>query len=82
MTTDLKQEVETYNKLLPELLNEQGKFALIHDSELAGAYETYDDALKIGYDKFGTSSSFLVKKILATEQIQSFTRDLVHSCPV
>ncbi|KAF3978009.1 MAG: hypothetical protein HFP77_04010 [Methylococcales symbiont of Iophon sp. n. MRB-2018] len=82
MAVALEKEVETYKKLLPELLNEQGKFALIHGEELAGVYETYDDALKIGYDKFGISYSFLVKKILASEQIQFFTRDLGTSCPV
>ena len=35
--------------LLPGLLSQQGKYALIHGSELAGVYETYDDALKVGF---------------------------------
>ncbi len=82
MAVALEKEVETYNKLLPKLLNEQGKFALIHGEELSGVYETYDDALKIGYEKFGISSLFLVKKILASEKIQFFTRNLDTSCPV
>ena len=82
MGVGLETELKTYKKLLPELLSDQGKFALIHGEELSGVYETYDDALQIGYEKFGISSSFLVKKILATEQIQFFSRDLGTSCLV
>ena len=82
MNNELKKEIETYNNLLPGLLKDQGKFALIHGDSLTGIYETYDDAITIGYDKFGVNSLFLVKKISASEQIQFFTRDLDTSCHV
>lgn len=80
MSDELQAELETYNKLLPELLKDEGKFALIHDGDLQGIYETYDDALQVGYDQFGVDSVFLVKKILASEQVQYFSRDIDFSC--
>ena len=71
----LEREIKTSNEQLADLLQHEGKFVLIHDSEVAGVYDTYSDALKAGYEKFGLKP-FLVKKIQAVEQIQYFTRDL------
>lgn len=62
----LETEYATYLSLLPRLAHEEGKFALIHDGDLAGVYETYQDALAAGYEKFGLKP-FLVKQIAATE---------------
>ena len=76
----LEKELETYEKLLPSLVSDQGKFALIQDSMLVGVYDSYNDALTIGYEKFGMQP-FLVKKIMAIEEIQCFTRELV-SCHI
>jgi hypothetical protein len=71
----LEKEVETYKRELPSLLKDEGKFVVIHENEVAGSYDTYDDALKVGYDKFGLKD-FMVKKIEATERVLFFAGDL------
>ena len=72
----LEQEMQTYERELPHLLPQEGKFALVHGSDVAGVYDTYDDALKAGYEKYGLGP-FLVKRIQAVEQVQYFTRPIV-----
>ena len=72
----LEQEMKTYQRELPSLLQHEGKFALIHEDEVAGPYDTYEDALKAGYEKYDLRP-FLVKRIQAIEQVQYFTRDFV-----
>jgi hypothetical protein len=79
MDTPLEKELETYKRLLPTLLQDDGKFALVHDSELVGIYADYEKALSEGYDKFGTTP-FLVKQINAVEQVLNFTREIAP-CP-
>ena len=80
-TTTLDTELKTYQRLLPSLLSEQGRFALIACDQLLGTYAAYEDALQCGYEKRGLEP-FMVKKILADEQILYFTRDLGAPCPV
>lgn len=75
----LAKEIETYRNLLPSIAKEEGKFALIHEDVLVGVYEGYQDALSIGYQRFGVTP-FLVKKISAVEQVQFFSRDLLTEC--
>jgi hypothetical protein len=74
----LEKEIETYKRELPSLLKDEGKFVVIHGDEVEGSYDTYEDALKIGYGKFGLKD-FMVKKIQATERMLFFTRDI---CPI
>jgi hypothetical protein len=74
-TMALEKELETYKRELPSLLKDEGKFVLIRDDEVEGSYDTYEDALKIGYGKFGLKD-FMVKKIQANERPVFFTRDL------
>jgi hypothetical protein len=76
----LEKELETYRSKLPELHEEQGKFALIQGELLAGVYGTYEDALKAGYEKFGLNP-FLVKQIQVIEQVQFVSRLVVPECP-
>ncbi|MBL8230604.1 MAG: hypothetical protein JNL98_19085 [Bryobacterales bacterium] len=76
----LEAELATFEKLLPSLLTEQGKYAVIHDTGLAGTYGTYEDALKAAYSKFGVNEEFLIKQILGVEQIQFVTRLLPEQC--
>ena len=75
----LEKEIETFNRELPNLLGEQGKFVVIHESQVIGVFVSYEDALKMGYEKCGLKP-FLVKKIQAVEQVQYFSRDLQFSC--
>jgi hypothetical protein len=76
----LEKELETFGKLKAGLLAEdEGKFAVISGGELLGVYSTYDDALKIGYEKCELRP-FLVKKITAIEPVNFFSRSL-SPCP-
>ena len=69
----LEKELAAYKSKLPELLPQEGKFALVHDDAVAGIWDTYEDALKIGYEKYGLKP-FLVKRIEAVETISYSTR--------
>jgi hypothetical protein len=63
MTEDyLQKEVATYNAKLPELIGSIGKFVLIKGDRVEGIYDTYADALKVGYERFKLSP-FMVKQI-------------------
>lgn len=69
----LEKELETYNKKLPELKEHEGKYALISGENVVEVFNTYEDALKSGYDRFGLQP-FLVKQIMAIEQVQFISR--------
>jgi hypothetical protein len=71
----LEQELATYQRELQSLLPLSGKFVLIQKDKVAGVYDTYQDALKVGYDKFGLEP-FLVKQIAAVERANRFTREI------
>jgi hypothetical protein len=75
----LEKELETYRRELPKLVANAGKFALIQGDQVAGIWETYQDALQEGYRVFGLKP-FLVKPIQAVELIHHFTRDIQPSC--
>ncbi|MGH7441289.1 MAG: hypothetical protein ACREKE_01305 [bacterium] len=71
----LEKELETYNQKLSTLLKDEGKFVLIHEDEIGGTFVNYEDALKVGYEKYHLNP-FLVKKIEQTATIFFFTRDM------
>ena len=73
----LAQELATYREELPNLLKDSGKFALIHLHEVEGTYDTYEDALKVGYAKFKLEP-FMIKKISASEDVLFFAKEV---CP-
>jgi hypothetical protein len=75
----LDEELKTYQRELPRLLGREGKFALIRGNDLIGVYESYEDALQVGYDRFGLAP-FLVKQIQAVEQVLTLTRGT--PCPI
>jgi hypothetical protein len=77
----LEKELATFQRELPNLLAEEGKFVVVSGDEVMGTYTSYEDALKIGYEKCGLKP-FLVKKIQAIEQVQYFSRDLAFTCPI
>lgn len=74
----LEIELETYHRKLSELLEDSGKFVLIHGNEVNGIFVAYEDAIKEGYEKFGLEP-FLVKKIEDQEEVQFITR--FTQCP-
>ena len=73
----LEKEQATYTRELPNLLANEGKFVLIHGDQVAGIYDTYHDALKVGYARFKLAP-FFIKQISATEKVQFFTRDMLE----
>ena len=77
----LEKELATYECSLSSLQDQEGKFVLVQDSKIEGIYDTYDDALKVGYERFGTATPFLVKQIQIVEQVQFVTRHLTFPCP-
>lgn len=69
----LEKELETFKRKLPELKGQEGKYALVHGDDLVDTFESYEDALKRGYQDFGLEP-FLVKQIQSVEQVQYVTR--------
>lgn len=76
----LEKEQAAYVRELQNLLGSEGKYVLIQGDAVIGVYDTYNDALQIGYDRCGLEP-FLVKQIQAVEQVHSFTRD-IRPCPI
>jgi len=71
-----QQELATYESNRDKLVAESaGKYVVIHGSEVAGAWSTYEDALKEGYKRYHLEP-FLVKRVEGVETILCFTRDL------
>ena len=75
----LEKELETYRANLPSLLDKEGQFVVIHGDQVAGTWQTYEDALKAAYEAFGLKP-FLVKRIQAIEPIQYVSRG-TPTCP-
>jgi hypothetical protein len=76
----LEKELETFQRELPNLLADEGKFAVVSGDQILGIYTSYEDALAIGYEKCSLKP-FLVKEIRAIEQVRYFSRDLTFPCP-
>lgn len=64
--SSLNQEIATYHRHLAALLGQQGKYVLIQRDEIAGTFDSYQDALTAGYQRFKLDS-FLVKQITPVE---------------
>lgn len=73
----LERELATYHARLPEFLEHEGKYVLIHGDDVVEFFNTYEDAIKAGYDRFKLEP-FLVKKVQVVEQVQHITRLLDH----
>jgi hypothetical protein len=69
------RESAVYDAHLIDLLDSQGKYVLIYGEEITGPFETFDEALDVGYDKYGLEL-FMVKQIHKAEPIHYFSRDL------
>jgi hypothetical protein len=78
----LERELNRYKENLQILVVNEGRFVLIKGDENFEYFDTYDDALKAGYEKYGINP-FLVHKISRVESIVNFTRSLrIPSCQV
>ncbi|HIH50686.1 MAG: hypothetical protein ABSE71_03480 [Candidatus Micrarchaeaceae archaeon] len=73
----LEEELKTYAEKKQELVRQSnGKYVLIKGKQVIGVYESENDAIKIGIEKFG-NVPFLVKKIEEVEQSQNYTSNLI-----
>lgn len=79
MAASLETELKTYGAHKSDLLADEGKFVVIHGTEILGIYGTYEDALKVGYEKCKLEP-FLVKKIQAVEPVNFVSRDIQLEC--
>ena len=76
----LKTELDTYHREKLRLVAEhEGKYVVIDGTAVDSVWDTYEDALKAGYGRFGLEA-FLVKQIQRVDQVHFFTRDLAP-CP-
>jgi hypothetical protein len=70
-------EAATYARLKPELLCRfPGKFVVFVGDEVEGPVETFREALRAGYRRFGLGPLF-VKQILTVEPVVEVTRGIV-----
>jgi hypothetical protein len=75
------RERETYARLKADLMERaEGLYVVIQGEDLEGPVETYGDALRAGYRRFGLDQPFLVQQILAVEPVAAVSRDVVP-CP-
>ena len=65
----LEQEMETYRRELPKLLADEGKFVLIHGTQVLGVFPDRGSALETGYQGVGLDTAFLVKQIQKKEPV-------------
>ncbi|MYF71779.1 MAG: hypothetical protein F4053_17470 [Proteobacteria bacterium] len=74
-----RRELSVYQRNVKEWsADHAGQYVLIKHDEVCGFYESYDDALTAGYDRFGLES-FFIKQINVTEQAHHITR-FVDTC--
>jgi hypothetical protein len=71
----LEQELAAYKASLPELLQHEGKYVLIHGDSVLDTYTSYADALRQGYRQVGLEP-FLVKQIARIEPIRFIRRPI------
>ncbi len=75
--TLLKLERETYEANKDKLVAaSEGKYVLIKDSRVIDTFDSEQDAIKIGIERFG-NTPFFVRKIEKIEQIQNYTSNLI-----
>lgn len=62
----LATEIATYNRRLPELGAEAGRFIVLKGEETVGIFDSYGEAVEAGFKRF-TLEPFVVKEILPAE---------------
>jgi len=75
----LEKERATYQRELPVLLKDEGKFVLIHGEDIAGLFETEEEAVEAGDNRFGLEP-FLVHQIREKEPVQFTPYNLTPPC--
>jgi hypothetical protein len=65
----LEAELAAYRDLLSSWTEHEGKFVLIHGKDVVDFFAPYEDAIKVGYQRFGLDP-FLVKQVNRLERAQ------------
>lgn len=76
MNAPLEAETAAFKRELPNLMSQEGKFALVIGDQVVGTFETYADAVQAGYAKVALERPFLVKKITTIEEAAHYSRPL------
>ncbi len=69
-------ELRTYRRLLPKLLDREGQHVLIVGERLIGVFPTFQEAVGAGYDFHGLKP-FFVERIEAHEVVPYFPYPVV-----
>jgi hypothetical protein len=66
----LATELATYQRELPRLLSEgeEGRWVLVKGTGVISTWETFNDAIQVGYDRFG-QAPFLVQQVLPEQPV-------------
>ncbi len=65
---DFEKELETYRRALPNWVEEEGRWTLILGDEIAGVFDTREEATDEGYEKYALAH-FMVKQIHQVEPV-------------
>jgi hypothetical protein len=76
----LEKELETYHRELAKLLVHEGKYVLIHGESVAGLFDTQEEAVEAGDDRFGLDP-FLVHQIREKEPVRFVPFNITPQCP-
>lgn len=62
-----EKNVAVYEQELEDLLVEnEGKFILVRDGEIVNIYDSHEEAMRVGYEKYQLTG-FLVKEVLRSD---------------
>jgi len=76
-----EKELATYQRELPKLLEQEGRYVLIQGDTVDSVWDTRNDAMQEGYWIFGLDTPFFVQQILAYEKPVVITRHIRPVCP-
>ena len=75
----IENDIIAFNKQLPDLQKNAGKFALFFNGQFEGVFDTNQEAYEKGYAKAGVKP-FLVRQITTIPTVQHFTRAIGFKC--
>ena len=75
----LDEERETFARALPHLGAEEGRYALVKGDRVEGVFDSFRDAIQVGYDRFGLEP-FMVKRVEAVETVHFIPRAVFRPC--
>jgi hypothetical protein len=68
--SSLKADFEVFEKHRLEWSHQhEGKFVVMHNGDALGFFDSYADALRAGFTKFGVQAEFLVQQVCEEEPV-------------